>query len=159
MQPTWAGFSPLTMRSTYEAKRPPDSVADFVTGVRPAYSPALAWPGLNPRHLLRSRMNLRTCHQYIRWCRAAGAGVGQAPQMLALRQQADRFRARSAGAAGDARRAIDGVAAVESIQMRWNAAAGLAVVLVLCGCQSGTQLPPTPVIGATCQHFRAAVFS
>jgi len=36
-------------------------------------------------------------------------------------------------------------------QMRCNAAAGLAIVLVLCGCQSGTQLPPTPVIGATCQ--------
>jgi hypothetical protein len=41
-----AGFSPLTMRSTYETKRPPGSVADFVTGIRPAYSPDLAWQGL-----------------------------------------------------------------------------------------------------------------
>src|SRR5215472_2482967 len=36
-------------------------------------------------------------------------------------------------------------------QMRWNAAAGLAFVLFLCSCQSGTQLPRAPVIGATCQ--------
>src|SRR5215472_14240649 len=41
-----ASLSPLTMRSTYEAKRPPGSLADFVIGIRPAYSPALAWPGL-----------------------------------------------------------------------------------------------------------------
>ena len=35
--------------------------------------------------------------------------------------------------------------------MRRNAAAGLAIVLFLCGYQSRPQLPPTPVIGATCQ--------
>jgi hypothetical protein len=35
--------------------------------------------------------------------------------------------------------------------MRWNAVAGLAIILFLCGCQSGTQLPLAPVIGATCQ--------
>ena len=40
------GFPPLTMRSTYEAKRAPGSVADSVTGPRPSYSPVLAWPGL-----------------------------------------------------------------------------------------------------------------
>src|SRR5215813_1659038 len=34
-------------------------------------------------------------------------------------------------------------------QMRWNAAAGRAIALFLCGCQSGTQLPPAPVIGTT----------
>src|SRR6516225_4659813 len=28
--------------------------------------------------------------------------------------------------------------------------AGLMTILLLCGCQSGAQLPPTPVIGATC---------
>src|SRR5215469_7604771 len=39
-----AGFSPLTMRSTYEAKRPPGSLADFVTSVKPGYLP-LAWLG------------------------------------------------------------------------------------------------------------------
>src|SRR5262249_47571174 len=41
-----AGFSTLTMRSTCEAKRPRVSVADIVTGIRPAYPPELAWPGL-----------------------------------------------------------------------------------------------------------------
>src|SRR5262249_58976272 len=52
---------------------------------------------------------------------------------------------------------IDSVAAVGSISsdrtqsVRWNAVTGLAIVLFLCGCQSGPQLPPTPVIGATCQ--------
>src|SRR5215472_16100797 len=40
-----AGFSLLT-GSTYEVKRPPGSLADFVTGITPAYSPALAWLGL-----------------------------------------------------------------------------------------------------------------
>src|SRR5215472_18089458 len=39
-----AGFSLLT-GSTYEVKRPPGSLADFVTGITPAYSPALAWLG------------------------------------------------------------------------------------------------------------------
>jgi hypothetical protein len=36
------GFSPLRIRSTYEAKRPPVSVGDFVTGIRSACSAALA---------------------------------------------------------------------------------------------------------------------
>jgi len=36
------GFSPLRIRSTYEAKRPPGSVGDFVTGIRSACSAALA---------------------------------------------------------------------------------------------------------------------
>src|SRR5262245_350269 len=36
------GFSPLRIRSTYEAKRPPGSVGDFVTGCRSACSAALA---------------------------------------------------------------------------------------------------------------------
>ena len=34
--------------------------------------------------------------------------------------------------------------------MRWRRADGLMIILLLCGCQSGAQLPPTPVIGATC---------
>src|SRR5262249_35956918 len=34
------------MRSTYDAKPPPGSLADFVTDIRPAYSPALASPEL-----------------------------------------------------------------------------------------------------------------
>ena len=40
-----AGFSRLTLRSTYEAERPPGSGADFATGIWPAYSPARAAGG------------------------------------------------------------------------------------------------------------------
>src|SRR4030095_14739263 len=36
----------LLAHEDYEAKRRPGSVADFVTGIRPACSAALAWPGL-----------------------------------------------------------------------------------------------------------------
>jgi hypothetical protein len=33
----------------------------------------------------------------------------------------------------------------------WHRSSAGLMILFLCGCQSGAQLPPTPVLGATCQ--------
>jgi len=88
MQPTWAGFSPLTMRSTYEAKRPPDSVADFVTGVKPAYSPALAWPGLTapPAPFSDEPPDLPPVHPMVPSCRCGrGSSASNARTAAASR--------------------------------------------------------------------------